>query len=749
MKTYFWDIETSKVTADDGSKIQVTFLSNVLEYDVINDEEKTNRFFRTIDETIEYFKTLEECIVFVHNLNYEFSFLVRDIENPNPCVRTTKSGEDKTNIYGRLVYDFINREKNSNLSYRFECLPNIEFRCSYALLNKPVEQLGRDLGLHKLEYDYSKVRMPWDKLEKIDYEYNTRDNLIVAKSVSEFMNMYGYTDVEDLPLTFTSNVKKQREIYIARNFGNHINRILTRLSAKQYIFRDMDFFTLATTTYQGGLTTSNKLYTGHLMENMLSVDIKSSYPTQMITRKFPVFDERTNKYKGAEANEAFRRCSANTSFIGIFKISGIKVKNEEYLLPISSSQIGKVSRQFKNMNVKLYNGKLVSAKYVYLPCTNIDLLTILKVYSVTNIECLELYTTTTHKYLPYQERDYLLRLFDNKENLPKDNIEYAISKTGLNGMYGIKVTSPTRPYFYLEDLSVKEMNFHSLNKEEQKDIYERFRKTEIMKGIDCYTDGIFITCFARDMLVDMMIKMVDKGYKVVYADTDSLKFITDDVNKTIEWINKENNRWIENNKVTDSFVRYNELHKLTEKEYNKILRLGIWEIENINKDGSLSPYTYFKTYGAKKYGYIDKKPMGKSWSVKIRKNPERAKKNYHYLAYTVHTTIAGCNKKNIPMLIENYKKLRNVSLVQAFDFVFALGSKFDESCSGRTVAHREERRKEDMEQLTYQGRRINQYGGTIIEDTTYTLGITKNDFEYLVTKEIPVQATFNIKGEVY
>ena len=77
-KTYFWDIETSTITPDNGEEIQITYLSNVVCMDCNTGDIISSVFFRTVEETVQYFKGLEESIVWCHNLDYELYFLLRE-----------------------------------------------------------------------------------------------------------------------------------------------------------------------------------------------------------------------------------------------------------------------------------------------------------------------------------------------------------------------------------------------------------------------------------------------------------------------------------------------------------------------------------------------------------------------------------------------------------------------------------------------------------------------------------------------
>ena len=80
MFTYFWDIETSKIICDNGEEMQVTYLSNVLKMNYETGEIISSIFHRTIEEVVEYFNTLEDdIIVWSHNLDYELTFLLREL----------------------------------------------------------------------------------------------------------------------------------------------------------------------------------------------------------------------------------------------------------------------------------------------------------------------------------------------------------------------------------------------------------------------------------------------------------------------------------------------------------------------------------------------------------------------------------------------------------------------------------------------------------------------------------------------
>ena len=430
MYTYFWDIETSKIICDNGEKMQVTYLSNVLKMNYETGEIVSSIFHRTIEEVVEYFSTLEnDVIVWSHNLDYELTFLLRELGESKGVLKYNKNGIVE-GIYKENVQNIILRDKHSPLSIKLDLLPNITFRDTYAIFNKGVARLGDEIGLEKLEYNYKKVRLPWDELEELDYKYNERDNVIVAKSLYKYMqdNKIAF---EDIPLTFTSFVKRKRKEFIIENYGKKaINKFFFDRNEQ---LQNFNFFELMLKTYQGGLTASNINETGKLIDKgIYSIDIKSSYPYQMCSRFFPFFSQKTTeRYVGTIANK-FYKLGIFKGFFGTFKFKNIRVKNRNYLLPISSSQL---SKGYVTSDRVQFNGKLLSASEIVLPCNNVDIDTINLVYNYDEVECLELFATTKARRLRQEEISFLLSAFHKKETIKdKENIEYALSKVYINSI---------------------------------------------------------------------------------------------------------------------------------------------------------------------------------------------------------------------------------------------------------------------------------------------------------------------------
>lgn len=706
MYTYFWDIETSTIECDNGSKMQVTYLSNLLQMNYDTGEIVSSVFFRTIEETINHISKLEECTIWSHNLDYELTFLLRELGDSKGLVKLNKKGTEVEGIYSEEIQNIILRDKHSPLSIVLDVLPHITFRDSYALFNKSVKMLGEDLGLPKLEYDYKKVRLPWDKLLAEDYEYNERDNVIVAKSLYKYMQD-NKIKFDEIPLTFTSFVKKKRHEYIVNNFGKKaINKFYFDRNEQ---VQDFDYFELILKTYQGGLTASNLNETGKIIDKgIYSIDIKSSYPYQMCSRYFPFYSyKNTISYTGELANDYYKIGSYKGCF-GTFKFTNIQVKNRNYLLPISSSQL---SKGYVSSDRVLFNGKLLSASEIIIPCNDVDIETIDLVYKYDTIECIQIYATDKQRKLRQEEISFLLSAFHTKETITdKNDFEYALSKVFINSMYGVKVTAPIKSSYNITNGEITEIDYFKFSEKERKKIYETYTNNQKSFGgtLDIFTDGCYITSYARFMLVEMMYNLVDRGCNVVYSDTDSIKFYLNGTteDEVFTYINSINWGITKANKRNNRFTTYKKSNNVSDNVFEKICNMGMWELETVGDNDEPMPIPYFITFGAKKYGYIthDNK---------------------------VKTTIAGCNKNNPPIAIKNLAEKENISLLESFKIVLALGTQFDISASGRTVSKTEKRERGEMELLTYKGKLIHQYGGIIIEDTTYTLNVTVNDSKLL------------------
>lgn len=747
---YFFDIETSRVPVDQEGEedIQVVYLTNVICFDLVNGGIVSSVFHRTLAEVINYFhnESLDKKInVYVHNLDYELTFLLKE---------TLANGEIdekmKKDNYGLLLEQSVFRDKNAPLKVVLDVLPNVTFKDSYALFNKTVSMLGNDLikrGMNfpKLDYNYEKIRLPWSKLEELDYQYNQRDNEIVAYSLYNWVNDNN-CKLDNIPLTFTSATKRRRYNFIMDSVGereekerkNRGNKIISSLNIERInSVNEFDFYYLSTLVYQGGLTTCVPKYLGKQLKNVYSIDLKSDYPSQMVRRYFPIFNKDTTyKLQENEAIEFYhtflhnkdlskRNCGTQIKgYLGCFLIEDIEIKSEDYFLPLSSNKCNRLVDEVK------VNGKIKSAKRLILYANDVDLLWINKSYRYKKITPIILYLTTKSRRLSSHELNFTLHNFFIKETIDKKHnpIEYGISKININSMYGIKVQKPIKDRFSIINGEIQKIDFDNVNElnMSKEEIYNNYmsekNKNRFTKDFDVFTDGIYITSYARLELIEMQIKLIENKLYPIYTDTDSIKFMSKVVNKKVNnkvhnLIEEHNEMVIEENRnnprVIDFFKKYNIQPNIQEK----ILKLGIWECESLDEKGNYKPYPFFKTLGAKKYCFIDHDG--------------------------IHTTIAGCST-SVSKDIEKYCEVNKISYDKGLNFIFDLGTKFNEEIVNKLTPKRERRTQRECVQLTYQGIPLNSYGGIILEPTSYTLNLSAEDCDLLDVEryEEPVRELF-------
>lgn len=750
----FFDIETSKIIPDGQTEpMQVMYLGNMVIYNFETNVIVTNIFVRTMEEMVSQFKSFGkeygEIVFYAHNLDYELFHMLRETQ-----ASSLKSEKCDCNAYGIEKEISIFRDKNSPLQIQLEEIEGVIFKDSLALFNKTIQQMGKDLvkrhgkEMGKLEYDYSVVRLPWSKLTSEDYEYNHRDNMVVIESLKDYIKDNNLT-YREIPLTFTGMTKLSRERFIKKEYGEKGFRNIIN----EKYFRREDNYKLYSSllkSYTGGLTTSNYSVYGKGIKNVISVDIKSSYPHQM-TKQFPVYEkDKVIEMNNEESNEFFQKYLkdkedlANVKsnlikgYVGDFTFTKLKIKNKKYLLPVSTCGNGII-----NKDVIEINGKIKECGELTITL-NDALFQIIKLcYNFEEVYCHNIKMTTVSRYLSEQELSFYLYLFNIKENIDKEKepVKYALSKIMINACYGVKVQKPVRDCFTLLDGEVTKYDFETVLATlgiTQECIYNEImsenHERKIKKDFDIFSDGCMVTSYARLQLVKFMVTLVDEGFTPIYCDTDSLKFYHETKNiyntNIHEIINEVNNKIINGNKNHYAFVTFKNKYDISDESFERICRLGIWEIENeIDDKGKIIPYEIFITLGAKKYAYIEKDKKGN---------------------LSVHTTIAGCNKKNLPIAIENYAKNENISLVEALEECFMCGIKYDFSITQKYESVREKRSIELMNTFTYEGKPINSYGGIVLRPTEYTLNISKNDDEVLdnVERQDEYICTLNLEGEM-
>ena len=425
-----------------------------------------------------------KILCFVHNLGYEFDFLIKNISRP---------------------ISILSNASHAVISSCIELLPQIEFRCTYKLTGLPLRKIGELIGMQKLESDYRTIT-PDDEITKEEWEYCCRDCDIVAGYISKIL-LKEYGCLRNIPLTKTGRVRK--------TFKDFYNQMVKSdgKPPEWDLLPPENCYQAMLDAFSGGICTSNPLFTGMVLHNVQSFDITSSYPYAQLSEEYPytIIKEETPTISMLKEK---------------FWIAKIKFNKIKSLYNWGWLSISKMN-DYTPEKCKFFNGKLLSAESITRTVTNVDYEMICKTYDFSDIEIIEFYHEFKSGPLPYPYietiKKYGLTKYEWKqkmkevENLPADNpirleteFFYMLSKNDFNSIYGMSVQKLMQAEYEVDELFVW--------KEIDKD-YKQTNK-HICRN---FLYGIYTTAYARRNLLTAIITNCPDTF--VYCDTDSVKFI--------------------------------------------------------------------------------------------------------------------------------------------------------------------------------------------------------------------------------
>lgn len=514
---------------------------------------------RTWDEYINFTHKLcnifkcdidKRIVVYIHNFSYEFQFMRKRIEWDDVF-----ASEDRKPIVANDIY-------------------GIEYRCSYFLSGMDLAHTANSLTEHNIkklkgDLDYSIIHTPTTPLTDKELGYCINDVLIITAYIAEKIKQDG--DITKIPLTNTGYVRRYCRKKTLKN--------------KQYYYKikgltlESDEYNLLKDAFAGGFTHGSCQYVKKsegLSDNMGSYDFTSSYPTVLISEKFPMGKglQKIPKTK----KEFFQYVNNGCS---IFKIVLKNVRSKrKYEHYISQSKCDILEKPI------IDNGRVVSASKLMIGLTNIDFRIIQFCYDFEIVGITDMWIYPVD-YLPKELIQCILHFYKQKTTLKGvkgKEVEYQLYKGMLNSIYGMMVTEIVREdhVYDLNEWSCSEPNvkqaINGVNNDKKRFLF--------------YPWGVFCTAYARYNLWTG-ISAFGKTNDYVYSDTDSVKVRNYDKHKEyIDNYNKNIKSKIENC-LSYYEIDLNEYKPKNQKGIEK--PMGIWDFE-----GKIS---YFKTLGAKRYIY--------------------------------------------------------------------------------------------------------------------------------------------------
>lgn len=503
-----------------------------------------------------------KLMIFVHNLGFEYQHM-RNIMRKH---------------YGNESVFATQKRKPIKISYK----NGLEFRCTWKLTNMSLAKACQNEQGCKIQksvgdLDYRILRYSDIEINDTEFGYCMNDvacgeDMVINRLINEG------DDLCSLPLTSTG--------YVRRYCRKHC------LQDKRYQRRLWDIlpgekvYTMLLEARRGGDTHANRFMAGRVKEDCDSYDLKSSYPYQMLTKKYPM----TKFIPYGEVYEYSEFLQVLGKYACIFRIvfKNLRLKKNISMPYISfSKQIG-----HDGTGKILDNGRLIYDPAMAMTITDIDFWIIKEQYTWEEIAVSNLYISH-YDYLPQAYRDCVFEIFKEKCELEVKRDEakaagnteeyqnlsylYAKIKNRLNGLFGMAYTQPTHDLIYVDE--------NGEWKEESPDIKEALEKNNhSYNTFLSYAWGLWVAAWGRHDLNKLRDSFGQEN--VIYQDTDSTKGINADEEK-IKLYNMEVKRICEEREIVVDIK-------------GRKFYIGTAECET--SDGR---YKNFKTLGAKKYCYTD------------------------------------------------------------------------------------------------------------------------------------------------
>lgn len=584
-----------------------------------------------INDTVVYGRELDEFVDLIHQLN---GYLVPSRKRLLVYVHFLKA--DFSYIKKLFDYDqvFITGSRDP-LYARYGA---IEFRDSLVLaggkslafvgnhLRNPVQKAVGDL-------DYDLIRHPQTPLTDKELHYCEQDIRVLIQYIREKMEDEG-GKLSKVPYTNTGYVRRD-----VRNATINGPKKYEYITLMDQLTITPDAYLQSELAFQGGAVGPNIMRIGEVdergeftntktWENVHSYDIKSSYPYVMCTRYFPM--SYPTPIPDRELRKAESRDSLLNNYCCLFTLEVWDlVPLTNYAFPISYHKLQ------NSIGVRKASGRVMSAAYIEIVCTELDYAVWTKFYDITPLNSRITHLRIFNRgYLPEPIVRQTLSYFNKKTTL--DGIagkeeEYMLSKNMLNSIYGMMVERPVRPIYHY-DIE------HDFTHDAADYMQQIADYNENPRRFLYYPWGVYVTAWARYRLYEGIYAV---GDNFLYCDTDSVKY----TGSRDPFFEEENKR------VHAEMV---ELSKRLKLPLDYIMPstpegiqmcLGVWEHEwDAHK---------FKTIGAKRY-LVDY-----AWTAKGNRKYEQGTK--------LELTVAGSNKSGTLEYILKKAKAESRDPFDVFD----------------------------------------------------------------------------------
>lgn len=386
---------------------------------------------------------------------------------------------------------------------------------SYKLSNMGLETLTKDWSKKYIKkpeiMDYSQTRTPYTPLDADTLIYSALDVLGLSDAISHYLKAQG-TGAETRQPTSTSFIR----VLLKKDIGIGTKK---RTDEQKHYFETLEAVKLTPDLYamhlrqaRGGNTHQNRRYTGAILHDLGHMDITSSYPTQGIC--YPEFAIGAWAKLDEDCSiELIKRFEAG-GYTTLFDIVLINPRLKDGVtVPYLATY---KCRTLKGFSSYSDNGRyLRGAQMLETTIFGIELSIILDQYDIDDAVILRGYYARKG-YLPDIVRRFMLKQYEAKTTLKGvsgQEVEYALAKARLNGIYGMMFTQIVR-----EKCAFDEQGIFMQKAPDPADEMESFNKSPTRYFVN-YSWGAMIATLGRVYLQ----KLIDAcGDDFIYCDTDSV-----------------------------------------------------------------------------------------------------------------------------------------------------------------------------------------------------------------------------------
>ena len=136
-----------------------------------------------------------------------------------------------------------------------------------------------------------KVRHHETEITELELQYLENDVIIVLNYINEQLDIYG--KITKIPLTNTGRVREfvKEKCYYSKGKSKYKSSKGKRSNYREIMEKltlEVDEYKKLKMAFMGGFTHANAYYTGKTLENVHSVDFTSSYPSVILSERFPM-----------------------------------------------------------------------------------------------------------------------------------------------------------------------------------------------------------------------------------------------------------------------------------------------------------------------------------------------------------------------------------------------------------------------------------------------------------------------------